>query len=138
MKATRQPPRDASFLHARASPSKPNAGPPPDGGTHYGTDFRPFDRAAYSRVRTNRIEAAIGVASNTKGNIMSDDNNTKARPTHRIYSVTKNGDSKPNWQEIGAAWPHKDGKGFNLKFTARPLDGAEIVLRVATPKKEAA
>jgi hypothetical protein len=89
-------------------------------------------------MRANRIEAAIGVASNTKGNTMSNDSNTKARPTHRIYSVTKNGDSKANWQEIGAAWPHKDGKGFNLKFTARPLDGAEIVLRVATAEKEAA
>jgi hypothetical protein len=123
-------------LHARAAPSKPNAGPPLRG-THYGIGLRPFDRAAFSRVRANRIEAAIGVASNTKGNTMSNDN-TKARPTHRIYSVTKNGDSKANWQEIGAAWPHKDGKGFNLKFTARPLDGAEIVLRIATAKKEAA
>jgi len=66
---------------------------------------------------------------NTKGNIMSNDSNTKTRPTHRIYSVTKNGDSKANWQEIGAAWPHKDGKGFNLTFAARPLDGAQIVLR---------
>ncbi len=66
---------------------------------------------------------------------MSNDSNTKARPTHRIYSVTKNGDSKANWQEIGAAWPHKDGKGFNLKFTARPLDGAEIVLRTASARK---
>ena len=55
---------------------------------------------------------------------------TKTRPTHRIYSVSKtNGDAKPFWLEIGAAWPHKDGKGFNLKFTARPLDDAEIVLR---------
>jgi hypothetical protein len=60
---------------------------------------------------------------------MSNDNTTKTRPTYRVYSVTKNGDSKANWQEIGAAWPHKDGKGFNLKFTARPLEGAEIVLR---------
>jgi hypothetical protein len=60
---------------------------------------------------------------------MSNDSNSKTRPTYRIYSVTKNGDSKANWQEIGAAWPHKDGKGFNLTFTARPLDGAQIVLR---------
>jgi hypothetical protein len=89
-------------------------------------------------VRANRIEAAISVASQTKkGNNMSNDN-TKARPTHRIYGVTKTGDSKANWQEIGAAWPHKDGNGFSLKFTARPLDGAEIVLRVVTAKKEAA
>lgn len=69
---------------------------------------------------------------------MSNDTTTKARPTHRIYSVTKNSDSKANWQEIGAAWPHKDGKGFGLKFTARPLDGAEIVLRVAKGKEAGA
>lgn len=60
---------------------------------------------------------------------MSNDSNSKACPTHRIYSVAKNGDTKSNWQEIGAAWPHKDGKGFNLTFTAHPLDGAQIVLR---------
>ena len=57
------------------------------------------------------------------------DNRTKTLPTHRIYSVTKNGDSKANWTEVGAAWQHKDGKGFSLTFTARPLDGAQIVLR---------
>jgi hypothetical protein len=61
--------------------------------------------------------------------------NTKALPTHRVYSVSKNGEQKSTWQEIGAAWPHKDGKGFNLTFTARPLEGAQIVLRVATAKK---
>jgi hypothetical protein len=65
---------------------------------------------------------------------MSNDTTTKIRPTHRIYSVTKNGDDKSTWTEIGAAWPHKDGNGFNLKFTARPLEGAEIVLRVAKAK----
>jgi hypothetical protein len=125
-------------LHARASPSKPNAGPPL-WGTHYGKGLRPFDRAASSRVRANRIEAAKSVASQTrKGNTMSNDTNTKTRPTHRIYSVTKNGDSKANWQEIGAAWPHKDGMGFSLKFTARALDGAEIVLRTPKVGKEAA
>ena len=119
---------------------KTEQGPAPDKGegTHYGTGLRPFDSAAWSRMRANRIEAAISVVSQTKGNTMSNDSNTKARPTHRIYSVTKNGDSKANWQEIGAAWAHKDGKGFGLKFTARPLDGAEIVLRTATAKKPAA
>jgi hypothetical protein len=69
---------------------------------------------------------------------MSDTNTTKVQPTHRIYSVTKNGDEKANWLEIGAAWPHKDGKGFNLKFAARPNDGADVVLRVAKPKAKAA
>jgi hypothetical protein len=69
---------------------------------------------------------------------MSNDSTTKVRPTHRIYSVTKNGDSKANWQEIGAAWPHKDGKGFSLKFTAQALPGAEIVLREAKAAKASA
>jgi hypothetical protein len=64
---------------------------------------------------------------------MSDKQNTKALPSHRVYSVSRNGDQKATWTEIGAAWPHQDSKGFNLTFTARPLEGAQIVLRVATP-----
>ena len=55
----------------------------------------------------------------------------KTAPSHRIYSVSKRGEKKANWTVIGAAWPHKDEQGFNLSFTARPLEGAEIVLRVA-------
>ena len=50
------------------------------------------------------------------------------RPSHRIYAVTKNGDSN-YWREIGAAWSHKDGDGFNLKLDFLPLNGAEIVIR---------
>lgn len=65
---------------------------------------------------------------------MSNDSN-RIRPTHRIYSVTNNGGSKANWQEIGAAWPHKDGNGLNLEFYARPLEGAKVVLRTAAGKK---
>jgi len=51
------------------------------------------------------------------------------KPTHRAYAVTKRGE-KSRWQEIGAAWSHKDGKGFNLKLDYLPLNGAELVLRV--------
>ncbi|MDE2133324.1 MAG: hypothetical protein KGJ49_01855 [Alphaproteobacteria bacterium] len=58
-------------------------------------------------------------------------------PSHRIYAVSSNGDKKSAWQEIGAVWPHKDGKGFNLQFAARPLEGAAIVLRAVSPKKAA-
>src|SRR5271168_5208446 len=53
---------------------------------------------------------------NRKETTMSNEQNTKALPTHRIYSVSRNGEKKATWQEIGAAWPHKDGKGFNLQF----------------------
>lgn len=41
---------------------------------------------------------------------MSEKKTTNARPTHRIYSVSPNGEKKANWTEIGSAWPHKDGK----------------------------
>ncbi len=65
---------------------------------------------------------------------MSNEQTTKAQPAYRIYSVSKGSDQKSAWQEIGAAWPHKDGKGLNLAFTARPLEGAQIALRVPMAK----
>ena len=65
---------------------------------------------------------------------MSNDT-TKIRPSHRIYAVTRHDDDNATWTEIGAAWPNKDGKGFNLKFTARPLHGAELVLREPKEKE---
>ena len=55
---------------------------------------------------------------------------TKARPTHRVYAVTKNGESK-FWQPIGAMWAHADAKGFNLRLDYLPLNDAQIVVRVA-------
>ena len=66
---------------------------------------------------------------------MSNANTT--RPTHRIYSVAKNGDEKSIWTELGAAWPHKDGKGFQLKFKAAPFGECEVVLRAIVPKANA-
>jgi hypothetical protein len=58
-----------------------------------------------------------------------------SRPTHRVYAVTKKeGDKKARWAEIGAAWPHKDGKGFNLKLDMLPLNGAELVIRQPSAK----
>jgi hypothetical protein len=55
---------------------------------------------------------------------------TKARPTHRVYAVTKNGESK-FWQPIGAMWAHADAQGFNLRIDYLPLNDAQIVVRVA-------
>jgi hypothetical protein len=61
--------------------------------------------------------------------------NNSNRPSHRIYAVTKNGE-RSNWREIGAAWAHRDGEGFNLKLAYLPLNGGEIVIR--KPKAEKA
>jgi hypothetical protein len=59
-------------------------------------------------------------------------------PTHEIFAVTRGGDkdTKSRWQKIGAAWPHKDGDGFNLKLEYLPLNGAEMVIRKYKPKSE--
>jgi hypothetical protein len=67
---------------------------------------------------------------------MSDEKTTKTLPSHRIYAVSKNGEEKANWAEIGAAFEHEDRNGFNLVFTARPLEGAQLVLRVRKGKEE--
>ena len=64
---------------------------------------------------------------------MSNDTNTKAQPTYRIFSVVGEGD-KAVWHGIGAAWPHNDGLGFNLDLAALPLPGARLVLRVPKAK----
>lgn len=53
-------------------------------------------------------------------------------PSHRVYAVTKNGTQR-YWNAIGAAWPHSDGEGFNLKLDYLPLNGADIVIRKPKP-----
>lgn len=60
------------------------------------------------------------------------------KPTHRLYAVVQRDKGKARWQEIGAAWSHKDGKGFSLKLSYLPLNGAEIVLREPLPEQSEA
>ena len=66
---------------------------------------------------------------------MSKKETTKPVPAYRIYSVSEKEDGSTSWAEIGAAFRHKDAKGFNLVFKARPLSDAQIVLREPKPKK---
>ncbi len=65
---------------------------------------------------------------------MSDNNASKA-PSHLAYHVREGSGDKGFWNRIGAAWQHKDGKGFNIQLDVVPLDG-RITLRVASEKKE--
>lgn len=51
-------------------------------------------------------------------------------PTHIAYQV-REGSQKGYWTRIGAAWAHKDDKGFNIQLECIPLDG-KITLRVAS------
>lgn len=64
---------------------------------------------------------------------------TTNRPTHRVYAIIKkDGEEKGTWLEMGAAWPHRDGKGFGVKLNLIPLsDDAEIVIRTIEPKAAA-
>jgi hypothetical protein len=64
---------------------------------------------------------------------MTDATNNKT-PTHIAYHV-RDGKEKGYFTRIGAAWLHKDGKGFNVQIEMVPLDG-RITLRVAGDKKD--
>ena len=54
-------------------------------------------------------------------------------PSHHVYQVRDREGQAGIWTRIGAAWPQKDGKGFNVQLDAIPLDG-RITLRVPEPK----
>ncbi|MEJ0047136.1 MAG: hypothetical protein WDN04_14240 [Rhodospirillales bacterium] len=43
------------------------------------------------------------------------------KPTHTAYVVVEpkeGSDRKAQWHKIGAIWPHKNGKGFDLVIPA--------------------
>lgn len=65
---------------------------------------------------------------------MTNDQSNHSSPTHHAYSIRKASNDKNYWTKIGAAWEHKDGKGFNVDLECFPIDG-KISLRVASEKK---
>ena len=52
-------------------------------------------------------------------------------PTHRAYSVIKRDGQDDYWLNIGLAFPHKDGSGFNIVLQAFPLDGKIVCREIA-------
>ena len=49
----------------------------------------------------------------------------------RVYSVIQRPKQEDYWLNIGAAFPHEDGEGFNLLLQALPLHGnGKLVMRV--------
>lgn len=63
------------------------------------------------------------------------DTNTAKAPSHTAYHVRDREGGKGFWTRIGTAWPHRDGKGFNIQIDAIPLDG-RVTLRVPSEAKE--
>ena len=63
------------------------------------------------------------------------DNTASKSPSHIAYQVKERDEKDAIWTRIGAMWPHKDGKGFNLQLDAVPLDG-RVTFRVPSETKE--
>jgi hypothetical protein len=59
----------------------------------------------------------------------------KANPDYRAYSVIKRDGKDDFWLNLGVAYRHEDGEGFNLLLQALPLDG-KLVLRTYKDKPE--
>ncbi len=68
---------------------------------------------------------------------MSETTNTETgsnKPPFVAYAVISRGENKKaKWREVGVAFKHKDGKGFDVLLDAMPFDG-RITLRVPDQK----
>ena len=49
------------------------------------------------------------------------------KPLFRVYTLCPREHDKPYWLNIGMAFQHKDGKGWNLMLQALPLDDKLII-----------
>lgn len=58
---------------------------------------------------------------------------------YRVYSIIERPKQDDYWLNIGVAFPHEDGEGFNVMLQALPLHGnGKIVLRAYDPEKHEA
>ena len=58
-----------------------------------------------------------------------------ANPAYRAYTVVKREGKDDFWLNLGVAFAHEDGEGFNILLQALPTD-AELVLRTYKEKPE--
>ncbi|WP_417449545.1 hypothetical protein [Kordiimonas sp.] len=65
---------------------------------------------------------------------MSDKTQPK-QPSHLAYQVSEGKEGQSFFNRVGAAFPHKDEKGYNLKLDAIPVDG-NVTIRENTPRAE--
>ena len=54
----------------------------------------------------------------------------ESKPLYRVYTIVPRENAKDYWLNIGVAFPHKDGKGWNLQLQALPLDSKLIIREV--------
>ncbi len=61
---------------------------------------------------------------------------TSNKPTHYAYCVRENSEKKSAmWLIVGAAWPHKSGRGFNIELESVPLSGRIVLLNASEKRK---
>jgi hypothetical protein len=48
-------------------------------------------------------------------------------PIFSAFTVIQREGEKDFWLNIGSAFPHSDGKGFNVVLQAMPIDGKIVV-----------
>ena len=58
------------------------------------------------------------------------------KPLYRVYTLCPREYDKPYWLNIGMAFAHKDGKGWNLMLQALPLDN-KLIVREYDPDENA-
>ena len=56
------------------------------------------------------------------------DNTYPKKPDYIAYNVQESRDGKGHWSRVGAAWQHKDGKGYEINLDSVPVDG-RVTLR---------
>ena len=58
-----------------------------------------------------------------------------SKPDFRVYTVIKREGKDDYWLNLGVAFKHEDGEGYNLLLQAMPLDG-KLVLRTYKDQPE--
>src|SRR5205823_14441559 len=64
-------------------------------------------------------------------------NNPTSLASHvKDTTAGENGEKRGVWTKVGATWPNKDGKGFNVVLDVIPLDG-RLILREPLERENA-
>lgn len=50
-----------------------------------------------------------------------------------VENFQSQGEDRSSWTRVGVAFPHDDGKGFQVQLKALPIDG-KLVIRLHVPK----
>lgn len=58
----------------------------------------------------------------------------KGEKMFRVYAIVQRPKQDDYWLNIGAAFPHEDGKGYNIILQAHPI-GEKLVVRLYEPKE---